>query len=370
MLHLAEAEEGVPILTPDMDSDPWLFNCRNGTIDLRTGELRPHRREDLITKLCDLDYDPDAPCPLWTATIEKFLARDDPGKQAALVGYWQRLCGYAMAGVVEDHILPVAFGTGNNGKSTILGTLMDVFGPGYAMKCPPDLLLAKRNDGHPTDRASLFGKRLVVAIETEENRRLNETIVKELTGGDDITARRMREDFWTFKPSHTAIMATNHKPVIRGTDKGIWRRVKLVPFTVGIDDADAIKDMPARLRAEWPGILAWCVKGCLAWRERGLDTPEEVVDATAKYKGDQDILGLFLAEHTIATPQARAKATALYARYREWAEDGNEFVVSQRAFGDALAERGFQKKMSNGTWYLGIGLIAGDTDGNVERGEL
>jgi putative DNA primase/helicase len=275
-----------------------------------------------------------------------------------------------MVGVVEDHILPVAFGTGSNGKSTLLGTLMDVFGSGYAMKCPPDLLLAKRNDSHPTDRASLFGKRLVVAIETEENRRLNESMVKELTGGDDITARRMREDFWTYKPSHTVFMATNHKPVIRGTDRGIWRRVKLVPFTVAVGDAVAIKDMPARLRAEWGGILAWCVRGCLAWQARGLATPDEVVVATAKYRGDQDLLGLFMAEHTVLAPNAKAKASALYARYKEWAEAGGEFVISQRAFGDSLAERGFEKKQSNGAWYLGIGLAAGDGHADVERGEL
>jgi putative DNA primase/helicase len=234
------------------------------------------------------------------------------------------------------------------------------------MKCPPDMLMAKRNEGHPTDRASLFGKRLVVAIEVEEGRRLNETIVKELTGGDDITARRMREDFWTFKPTHTAIMATNHKPVIRGTDKGIWRRVKLVPFTVSIDEADAVKDMPARLKAEWPGILAWCVRGCLAWRARGLDAPQDVIDATAKYKGEQDLLGHFLAEHTVRIPQAKVRAGALYARYEAWAKAGNEFVISQTLFGESLVKRGFEKKRSGGAWYLGLGLIQEDADSSED----
>jgi putative DNA primase/helicase len=368
MLHLAEVETGIPALPKDMDADPWSFNCRNGTIDLQAGRLRPHRRSDLITKLCDLDYDPDAPCPLWEATLAKFFARESPERQAALIDYWQRLCGYAMTGVVRDQVMPVAFGTGSNGKSTILGTLMDVFGPDYAMKCPPDLLMAKRNDSHPTERTDLFGKRLVVAIETESGRRLNETMVKELTGNDSIRARRMREDNWEFKPTHTLIMATNHKPVIRGTDKGIWRRLKLVPFTVSVEDAAAIMDMPERLRAEWPGVLAWCVRGCLEWQRRGLDAPAEVLDATKGYKAEQDVLGLFLDECTTRGPNLKAKASQLYARYKGWAETGNEYALSQRLFGEALHERGIESKRSNGFWHIGIGLLADQSESDRESG--
>ena len=167
-----------------MDLDPWAFNVANGTIDLQSGELRPHRRQDGITKLCEVSYDVNAPCHLWLETLRTFFSRPDPNHQGALIDYWQRLCGYALCGVIRDHVLPVAYGTGSNGKSTILGALLDVFGPDYSMKATPDMLMAKRNDSHPTDRTDLFGKRLVVAIETEEGLRLNETMVKELTGGD------------------------------------------------------------------------------------------------------------------------------------------------------------------------------------------
>ena len=192
MLTLAEAEPGIPVLPADLVGDPWSFNCPNGTIDLRTGLLRPHRREDLITQLCPVEFDPEALCPLWDGTLELFFAGD-----AGMIGYFRRIVGYAMTGVIRDHILPVAYGLGANGKSTMLGTLLGVFGPDYAMKCPPDLLMARKSDGHPTERADLFGKRLVVAIESEEGRRLNEPMVKELTGGDRIRARRMREDHWS-----------------------------------------------------------------------------------------------------------------------------------------------------------------------------
>jgi putative DNA primase/helicase len=359
MIYLAQAEAGIPILPDEMDSNPWLFNCRNGTIDLRTGELIPHRREDLITKLCDLDYDPYAECPLWLQTLATFFRRDDHRKQQELIGYWQRICGYSLAGVIRDHIMPVAYGTGSNGKSTILGTMLDVFGPDYAMKCPPDMLMAKKTDSHPTDRADLFGKRLVVAIETEMSRRMNETMIKELTGGDPIRARRMRENFWSFKPTHTLIMATNHKPGVRGTDNGIWRRLKLVPFTVTMGDDQADKKMPEKLRNEFPGILAWCVRGCLAWQEDGLSAPAEVKEATASYRREQDLIGAFIDECAVVGPGLKVKAGELYQRYKAWAEASNEYAGSLRTFGTEIEERGIEKRTSNGVWYMGIGLPQG-----------
>jgi putative DNA primase/helicase len=363
MISMAEFQEGVPVLPEQMDLDPWSFNCNSGTIDLHTGQLRPHHRGDMITKLCPVDYDPDAKCPLWESTLRLFFKDDHQ-----LIDYWQRIAGYAMAGKVRDHIMPVAYGSGSNGKSTILGTLLDVFGSDYAMKCPPDMLMAKKSDSHPTDRADLFGKRLVVAIETESGRQLNETMVKELTGGDKIRARRMRENFWEFQPSHTLIMATNHKPVIRGTDNGIWRRLRLVPFSVTVAGGQDDKDMPDKLKAEFPGILAWCVRGCLRWQSEGLQEPKVVSDATAKYRLEQDILGAFLEEHTMKNIQFQVRAKTLFEEFSKWAMAANEYVPSMRAFGQMIEERGIEKRVSNGTWYQGIGLHANQAD--HEEGEL
>jgi putative DNA primase/helicase len=351
MLARAFTEDGIPILPDEMDQDGWLFNCRNGTIDLRTGELREHRRADLITQLCPVDFDPHASCPLWIGTLEKFFGGD-----SVLVDYWKRICGYAMAGLVRDHVMPIAYGTGSNGKSTILGALLEAFGVDYAMKCPPDLLMVKKGDSHPTDRADLFRKRLVVAIETEAGRRLNETMVKELTGGDHIRARRMREDFWEFSPTHTLIMATNHKPRIRGTDQGIWRRLRVVPFTVSVEGDRDDKAMPEKLRGELAGILAWCVQGCLAWQEKGLDAPASVEEATTGYRKSQDMIGSFLAEHVVEGPQEQERCGQVYERYKAWAQRGNEFAISMTAFGQAMQERGFRTKTSNGKWYLGLAL--------------
>jgi putative DNA primase/helicase len=367
MIQLAEAEEGIPILPDKLDSHPWLFNCNNGTIDLRTGTLQPHSRSDLITKLCPWDYDPNAPCPLWLNTLNLFLRNNQE-----LIGYFQRICGMALTGAVRDHVLPIAYGTGSNGKSTILGTLLAVFGLDFAMKANYDLLMAKSTETHPTDKADLFGKRLVVAIETEAGRRLNETMVKELTGGDRIRARRMREDFWEFSPTHTLIMATNHQPMIRGTDKGIWRRLKLIPFTVAVEDEDADKAMPEKLQAEYSGILAWCVRGCLAWQAKGLGEPAEVAEATAKYRVEQDLLGRFIEEWCFVGAALTAKAGTLYEHYVKWAESGHERVMTQTAFGRAIQEReSITKRPSNGVWYDGIGLRSeqGSGDGQQNKPE-
>ncbi len=352
MMTVAEMEN--PILPDEMDRDPWSFNCLNGTIDLRTGELKKHRREDYITKLCKVTFDPSAECPTWMDTLHLFFGGDED-----LIGYFQRICGYAICGEIRDHLLPICYGDGSNGKSTMLGALLDTFGPDYGMKATGDLLASKHQPTHSTDKTDLFGKRLVVGIETEDGRGLNETLVKELTGGDRIRARRMREDNWEFEPTHTFLLATNHKPDVKGDDHGIWRRIRLIPFGVQVDDAHADKAVPSKLREERAGILAWCVEGCLAWQRQGLDEPEIVTRATSDYRKEQDALGRFLEEFTIQTPRAKVKAGALYDRYKQWADATNERkVLTMKTFGTALAKRGVEKLRSGGIWYEGIGLRA------------
>jgi P4 family phage/plasmid primase-like protien len=228
MLALARSEPGIPILPGELDGDPWLLNVLNGTIDLRTGTLRPHDREDRITKLADVRFDSEADCPVWIGFLQEVLPDPD------LREFVRRLVGYRLTGSTQEHVLPFLFGVGANGKSTFLNTIQSLLGITYAIKAPADLLLAMRNESHPTELADLFGKRLVCCNEAEDGRRLAESLVKELTGGDKIRARRMREDFWEFSPTHKIWLAANHKPSVRGTDHGIWRRIKLIPFTVTI----------------------------------------------------------------------------------------------------------------------------------------
>jgi P4 family phage/plasmid primase-like protien len=351
MLFLAEAERGIPILPENLDRDPWLLNCVNGTLDLRTGELRAHRREDLITKLCPVTYEKSAKSPLWVETLERIFA----GNQD-LIRFWQRLCGYGLTGSTREQVLPILHGSGSNGKSTICNALLGMLGPDYAMKATQKMMMMRRTESHPTELADLFGKRLVVTIETEEGARLNETLIKELTGSDPIRARWMRENHFQFLPTHKLMLATNHVPTIRGTDHAIWRRLKLIPFSVKIPADEADSTMPERLLGELSGILAWCVSGCLEWQASGLNPPAEVTEATEQYSKDQDILGAFVAQCCLVNGGIRERSADIYAAYRTWAERSGEIPVNQIRFGKAMTERGFTRETSDGTWYNGIGL--------------
>ncbi len=343
-LHLARSEPGIPIQPSELDRNEWLLNVQNGTIDLRTGELRPHDKSDFITKLAPVVYAKNRTSPIW----EKFVAEimDNNGE---LIGFLQRLCGYWLTGSVRDHVLPIFHGTGANGKSVFIGTIEAMLGTDYAMHAPPDLLMVKRHESHPTERASLFGKRLVTCIETESGRRLAESLVKELTGADKITARRMREDFWEFQPSHKIVMACNHKPVVYGIDHGIWRRLREVPFAVTIPAEKQDKLLPERLRKELPGVLTWCVRGCMEWQARGLAEPAIVLSATDVYRDEQDILADFFADCCIIEPEGKVSAGMLYTAYVDWCKKNGHDIDNSTVFGRKLTERGYPSRKVSGT---------------------
>ena len=316
-----------------------------------------------------MDYDPDAKCPIW----ERFL-NEVFGEDAGLVEFVQRAIGYSLTGAVIEHVLIVLYGLGSNGKTTLIDALHALLGP-YAQHAPPDLLLARRGEHHPTELATLAGARLVTAAETGEGRRLAESLVKQLTGGDPITARRMREDFWQFKPEFTLWLATNHKPQIRGTDHAIWRRIHLIPFNQTFHEPETRKapqkdkTLPGQLREELTGILAWAVRGCLAWQKDGLKTPESVRQATEGYRLEQDVLAAFLEECCgVFDKRAEAGASELYEAYKRWCDHSGERAESQKSFGTRLRERGLTSRVSHGRKvYEGIGLSAGE-DG--EDGDL
>jgi putative DNA primase/helicase len=238
------------------------------------------------------------------------------------------------------------------------------------MKASPDLLMASQGERHPTEMADLFGMRLVVASETQQGPRLNEARIKDMTGGEPIRARRMREDFWQFPPTHKVFLLTNHKPVVTGTDYGIWRRLRLVPFEAVFYDPDGPggqgapvsrrqdKKLHAKLRAEYPGILAWMVQGALGWQRGGLTLPKKVRVATRGYQKDEDTVAHFLADRCqVGNPDHRHRASELYAAYRAWCQDGGVDPLSQKSFGDAMTERGVERKTSNGTWYVGVAVV-------------
>jgi putative DNA primase/helicase len=350
-LELARSESGVPVLPGDLDRNTMLLNVHNGTLDLNTGRLREHRREDLITKLAPVEYDPTAPCPIW----DRFLTRIMDGK-ADLVNYLRRVIGYCLTGDVTEQALWFFHGKGANGKSTFLGTILALLGD-YAIQSVPELLMIKNNETHPTERADLFGKRFVATIETDEGKRMAESLMKQLTSGDKIRARKMRQDFFEFLPTHKLFLAANHKPVVRGTDLAAWRRIKLVPFTVTIPDQEKDKTLPNKLKGELPGILAWAVRGCLEWRQGGLQEPREVREATEGYRIEQDTVGGFLESCCTLHPDLRVRVKALHEAYLEWSGDK---MTSREAFGRRLKDMGYVNQPGHGKVYFwhGIGLEA------------
>jgi len=361
MLSLAASD--LPILPADLDSNPWLLNCPNGTVDLRTGEIREHRREDNITKLCPTEYDPNATSWAWDCFLEGVFA------SAPIIEFVQRLCGYALTGDQREQTLPILWGEGSNGKSTLLNSLLNAVGPDYAMQAAPDLLMTKRGDTHPTDKADLFGKRIVCCIESDEGRRLSEAFVKSLTGGEKVRARRMREDFWEFNPTHTVFLATNYKPEVKGDDHAIWRRLALIPFVMtfwnpdkgetGPPELKQDKTLSMTLEAEAKGILAWAIRGCREWQLGGLRVPEEVRAATTRYQAEEDKIAMFITDECVLGAGCKVRGGQLYGAYKQWADEIGEAPMTMAKFGRRIKKRPeISDDRSNGTWYLGIGLRA------------
>jgi putative DNA primase/helicase len=341
--------EGEVVVTPDeLDADPFLLNCRNGTLDLRTGELRQHDPADLLTKLAGAACEPDAR----GAEFAKFLERvqPDPGMRA----YLGRLLGHALEGRAVSHILPIFHGAGANGKGTLTGAVLAALGD-YADAADPELLTARTFDAHPTGTADLFGMRLAVLHESDHGRRLAEGTVKRLTGGDRIKARRMREDFWHFEPSHTFLMLTNHKPVVTGTDEGIWRRLRLVPWDVVIPAPERDEGLGDRLALEADAVLAWLAAGYRDWRAQGLNDPEQVVKATDAYRAESDALGRFLDQRCMR--HGSAGSSELFAAYCAWCKGEGEEPGTQTAFSTSLENKGFDKYQVHGRMrWRGLGL--------------
>jgi putative DNA primase/helicase len=345
-------ERRLIVAPSEADSDPFLLVTANGTLDLKTGQLRASQRIDFITKGTSVAFDPAATCPVFQSFLNRIFQR-----HLEVIPFLQRAVGYSLTGDTREQCLFLLHGSGANGKSTLVNVLELLLGD-YAKQAAPDLLTAKTGDRHPTEIADLRGSRLVATVETGEGRRLDETLIKQMTGGDRMKGRLMRQDFFEFLPEFKLWMATNHLPQIRGVDSGVWRRIRLVPFleTIGDDEKDPM--LPAKLRAEAPGILAWAVRGCLEWQAGGLQPPAIVTGATAGYRVAEDTLGAFLSERCVLLPGLETQASELYRAYRQWAEENGEFVHTQTRFGRMLTERGIERKTGRIVSYRGIGLVA------------
>ena len=349
---LIEVASWIPELnvkTDGLDKSPWLFCVKNGTVDLRTGSIREHRQEDLITRRADVEYDPKAECPVW----QKFLT-EIMDYNSELIRFVQNAAGWALTGDTSEQTMFILYGSGANGKSTFLNTVMNLLGD-YATATPTQTFMKKNGDQMTNDLARLRGTRFVTTTETDQGRRLSEPLIKQITGNDRITARFLYGEFFNFIPTFKIFMATNHKPVIKGTDHGIWRRIKLIPFVTRIEEEKQDKRLEQKLLAEGPGILNWLIEGAKRWYSEGLNPPKIVVNATEEYRAEMDVIGDFIRDRCELMPGASIRARELYRCYQEWCGENNENAVSERFFGTRIKELGIERKRtSEGRNWQGI----------------
>ena len=337
----------------DFNNNPFLFHVQNGVVDLKTGKLCPHDRTLLNTQICDLVYDSSAQCPKWL----EFLHQITEGNQE-LIDYLQRMAGYCLTGSCREQAMFVLHGSGQNGKGVFTRILLSVLGK-YGGSSDQSLIMSKHPD--PYLAVCLYGRRCSILQETDEGARLNENRVKELTGDDPITARKLYQDFWTFTPTHKLILCTNHKPLILGSENGIWRRIKMIPFKVVFKDADI--HLENKLRAELCGILRWCIEGAGKYFERGLAAPEAITRDTEEYREEMDIVGQWIDECCSVEETATAKFEELYASLRIYSESHGYPVLKNSAFVAKLKERGIHR-VRDGNVRLWQGLRTVDTDFN------
>ena len=348
--RLARADRRHAATTDEWDADPWLLNTPGGVVDLKTGRTRTNERADRMTKITTAT--PRGKCPQWTA----FLA-GITGGDGELQAYLQRMVGYCLTGVTSAHALFFLYGTGANGKSVFANVISTIMGD-YATTASMDTFVETRGERHPTDLAGLRGARFVTAIETEQGRRLNESKVKAITGGDKISARFMHKDFFEFWPQFKPAIVGNHKPAIRNIDEAMRRRMHMIPFTVTVPPERRDPHLTDKLLAERDGILAWAVDGCLAWQREGLKPPACVQAATDEYFEAEDALGRWLDERCLRVASAKSLTAELFSDWKQWAEAAGEFVGTQRRFSDLLLTRGLEKwRNSVGVrGFQGIGL--------------
>lgn len=333
--RLAKADRRHAGSSEQWDKEPWLLNTPCGVVDLLTGDVTPHLRAGYFTKITGASLGRE--CPSWI----KFL-RDITNGDDALQAYLARIAGYALTGMTTEHAIFFLYGTGANGKSVFLNTLQAVLGD-YAMTAPGDTFMESKGDRHPTDLAALRGARMVCAIEIDQGRRWAEAKLKSITGGDVVSARFMRQDFFQYRPQFKLFVAGNHKPAIRAVDEAMRRRLHLIPFTVTILPEQRDKSLPQRLLAERDGILRWALQGCLEWRRIGLQPPDAVVQATRDYFIAEDALGRWLDEVCRRDANATVTTAALFAAWESWAKNSGEYVGFVKVFSAELEARGFSR---------------------------
>jgi putative DNA primase/helicase len=327
-----------------LDADLLAIAIENGTLDLKAMTVRPSRREDYITRLAPVRFDPDAPCPEWEKFLEEILP--DPELRA----FVQRAVGYSMTGITSEHALFLLYGMGANGKSTFLEVLRFILGD-YSSTADFNTFLSRKGQSIRNDIARLRGVRFVTAIESEKGKRLDEGIVKVLTGGDTVAARFLFKEHFEFQPRFKLWLSTNHRPRVVGTDLAIWRRIRLVPFTVTIPPERRDQQLAEKLKLEKSGIFNWALAGCREWLAHGLQEPTAVLAATEEYRESQDVIGAFLDAKCRMVPDGQIGRGELYKVYKNWCDESGEYRLTDREFNAALEERGLKPGRTKAVRY-------------------
>lgn len=346
---LARTDRRHALTVTDWDTDQWLLNTPRGIVDLRNGAFSPHDRKRHMTKCTAVP--PHGECPLW----RQFL-KDVTNNNVELQAYIQRVLGYALTGSIREHALFFAYGTGANGKGTLLNTVTAILGD-YAIVANAETFTATNSSRHLTELARLQGARFVVAQETEEGKHLAEARIKAITGGDPITANFMRQDHFTFNPQFKLFIAGNHKPALANVDQAIRRRFNMIPFDVQIEVEKRDPDLADKLKAEWPGILQWMIDGCLDWQEHRLMPPAAVLDATEQYFEAEDTFAAWMDEICVVDRNASASAAELYRSWQGWAKSSGEEAGSKKSFNATMEGRGHKSGKQGGSRiYNGVGM--------------
>ena len=360
LIRLAQSEPEIPQLSDDLDQDPWLFNVLNGTINLKTGELQKHKKSDLITKISRVNFDPKAQGPPFQTFLNTIFSEKEE-----LISFVQKAIGYALTGDISAQALFFLYGLGANGKSTLINLIMKLMGD-YGQQSDFSSFIQTPTDRIRNDLARMRGSRFISAIEAGAGKQLDEVLVKQISGGDSISVRFLHQEFFEFTPTFKIFLTANHRPIIRGTDYAIWRRIKMIPFNVTIPEKDQDQNLPAKLLEELPGILNWAIEGCIKYQDDGLDPPEAVKDATADYKMDMDILYDFLQEMCLIQPTVSINQPDLYKAYTSWSHEKQEPAIGKKAFNSIILERGYISTKSHGRRiWRGIALSAKKHDSNT-----
>jgi len=361
MVELVKSEPLILVKSEQLNSNPMLLNCQNGTLDLRTGILLPNNKDNLITKITPVDFDPKATCPIWERHLKRIT-----GNNEELIGYLQRVYGYTLTGSNREQVFFIKFGSSKTGKSVTQGTIRWLLGD-YGASTPSATLLYKKNESH-SDMARLIGSRMVTAVETEEGQKLNAPMIKAITGNDRLAARLLYSENTEFEPTFKIFLSTNDKPIVRGEDGAIWERLKLIPFTHFIPPEERDKDIFDKFKEEGSGILNWCLRGCLEWQKRnGLDEPNTVTEQTAVYRDEMDILVDFLDDCCRITPMRQVTKTELYDAYENWCRDNKEEPMRKETLTRKLRNYSNIQETRTGRQRIWLGIALKNDTGDANE---